>query len=188
MKRDDRTARTPTREGLARVRMLVLDVDGVLTDGRISFVGATCEDPQEIKSFHVRDGLAVKWAGRMGIVTAIITARRSSGVERRAREMEVRHLTMGAEAKLSALYRLSEQEGIPLQDIAYVGDDLPDLGPMAAVGLPIAVADAAAEVKAAAAYVTERVGGDGAVREIVELLLEAQGKWRDVVEGNRGEP
>lgn len=168
--------------------MLALDVDGVLTDGRITFAVDAESEPREVKSFHVRDGLAVKWAGRMGITTAIITARRSTAVERRAREMEVRHLIMGSEAKLPALERLCELEGIALREVAYVGDDLPDLGPMGVAGLSIAVADAASEVREAAAYVTRCAGGAGAVREVVEMILGAQGKWQAVVRANRGEP
>lgn len=174
----------PSIGSITRIRMLVLDVDGVLTDGRIAFWGGPTGEPLEGKSFHAHDGLALKWAGRMGIITAIVTARQSSAVERRAREMEIGHLIMGCEAKLTALEQLSALEAVPLSEFAYVGDDLPDLAPMAVVGWPVAVADAAREVRRAAAHVTERPGGAGAVREVVELILTAQGKWLEVVEAH----
>lgn len=170
-----------------RVRMVVLDVDGVLTDGHITFVAEPGRDPIEVKSFHVRDGLAVKWAGRVGLITGILTARSSPAVERRAREMDVAHLAMGVESKLPRLRALAADAGIPLDAVAYVGDDLADLGPLSSVGLPIAVADAAPEVREAALWVTERGGGAGAVREAIEGILRAQGRWHTVVDAHRGD-
>jgi 3-deoxy-D-manno-octulosonate 8-phosphate phosphatase (KDO 8-P phosphatase) len=147
----------------AQIRLLVLDVDGVLTDGRLWF-GA---EGEALKVFHVRDGAGLKALQRAGIQVAIISGRRSAAVEQRCAELGIRHLLQGREV-LAAL-------AVTAAATACVVDDTPDLPLMAIVALPIAVADAHADVLAAARHVTRVGGGRGAVREVCDLLLEARG-------------
>jgi 3-deoxy-D-manno-octulosonate 8-phosphate phosphatase (KDO 8-P phosphatase) len=168
------------------VRMVVMDVDGVLTDGAIALVPTYGPDGPavaEAKVFDVKDGLAIHWAARMGIATAFLTSRASPAVVRRAEELSVTHLITGARAKAPAFLELCRSTATPPEHVAYLGDDLPDLGPMGLAGLPIAPADAAPEVRAAARWVTAARGGHGAAREAIEGILRAQGLWGRVVEG-----
>jgi 3-deoxy-D-manno-octulosonate 8-phosphate phosphatase (KDO 8-P phosphatase) len=150
----------------AAIRLLVLDVDGVLTDGTILLGGG-----EELKSFHVHDGLGLQRLLGAGIEVAVISGRRSAAVARRMAELGVRHVFQGVEDKLSVLERLRSSLGLEPREIAVVGDDLPDLPPMRSAGLAIAVADAQAEVRAAAHWVTEKTGGHGAAREVADRLL-----------------
>ncbi|MBS0375494.1 MAG: HAD hydrolase family protein [Proteobacteria bacterium] len=158
-----------TAAALPRIRLLVLDVDGVLTDGRLWF-GA---DGESLKAFHVRDGAGIKAALAAGIEVAIISGRRSAAVERRAAELGLRHVQQGCEDKGAALRALAATIGVPLTAVACVGDDTPDLPMLALAALPVAVADAHPAVLAAARHVTRAGGGAGAVREICDLLLGA---------------
>ncbi len=153
-----------------RIRLLVLDVDGVLTDGRLWFG----PDGEQLKAFHVRDGVGIKAVLGAGIEVAIISGRRSAAVERRAAELGIRHLRQGCEDKAEALRALGAALGVPADAAACVGDDTPDLPMMALVALPIAVADAHPSVLAAARHVTRAAGGAGAVREVCDLLLDAR--------------
>ena len=155
---------------LRRVKMLVLDVDGVLTDGRL-FYGARGES---LKTFHVRDGHGIKQVGAAGITVAIISGRKSAAVARRARELGIRHVTQGASDKLAALTRLTRARSISFEQCACVGDDTPDAPILQAAGVAIAVSDAHADALAAADLVTTRAGGQGAVREVCDWLLEAR--------------
>lgn len=155
---------------LRRVRMLVLDVDGVLTDGRL-FYGARGES---LKVFHVRDGHGIKQVAAAGITIAIISGRKSAAVARRARELGIRHVVQGANDKLAALNKLARARSIALEHCACVGDDTPDVPILEAAGVAIAVADAHADALAAADLVTTRPGGHGAVREVCDWLLEAR--------------
>ncbi len=166
------------------LKLLVLDVDGVLTDGIVAYT----ETGDELKHFHIRDGLGIVAALRAGLTIAVITSRTSTLVERRMRELGVRHLEQNCKNKAAALTRLSDQLNIPLAEVGYVGDDLVDLAAMKMVGYPIAVADAAPELLAVAAYVTTLPGGRGAVREAIEYILKAQGKWAAVVAEYAGLP
>ena len=159
------------------IRMIVSDVDGVWTDGRIIYAS----DHTEIKEFNVRDGLAVKLAQRVGITVALLTSRRSGSLEKRAGELGIVELRQGASNKLEELERLVKQTGIAFEQILYVGDDLPDLGPMSRVAISAAPSDAAAEVLAAASWKLETAGGRGAFRELVERLLRARGDWEHLV-------
>lgn len=154
----------------ARIRLLVLDVDGVLTDGRLWFG----PDGEALKAFHVRDGVGIKALLGAGIEVAIISGRRSAALERRAAELGVRHVEQGCDNKAQALRALTAALGVPQDCTACVGDDTPDLPMMALVALPIAVADAHADVLAAARHVTRAAGGAGAVREVCDLLLDAR--------------
>lgn len=177
-----RSRLTPSLLRRARaIRLLVLDVDGVLTDGRLLYT----YDGDEVKAFHILDGLGVKLAAKAGLTVAMVTGRRSQMVVRRARELGIGLLFEGVEDKLAVLRELLERTGLPAFQVAWIGDDLPDLPPMRQAGLAVSVPGGAPEVRAAAHYLTRRLGGAGAVREAVELLLKAQGQWRTTVEGWR---
>ncbi|MEC7149129.1 MAG: HAD-IIIA family hydrolase [Pseudomonadota bacterium] len=151
----------------ADIRLLVMDVDGVMTDGKITY----SSDGQEFKCFNIKDGLGIKRAQASGIETAIITGRTSPMVERRARELGIAHLVQGREDKLSALSDLVDQMNLSLDQVAYIGDDLPDLTAIESVKLGACPADAAIEVKSKANWVSTREGGDGCVRELCDLLV-----------------
>jgi 3-deoxy-D-manno-octulosonate 8-phosphate phosphatase (KDO 8-P phosphatase) len=165
-------------ERVARVELLVLDADGVLTDGRIVYA----DDGAEIKSFHVRDGSALRLWADAGKRAAVISGRDSPAVTRRARELGVGHLFQGAGAKLEVLRRLLAETGLAAAQVCAVGDDLPDLPLLKNCGLGIAVADACPELRAAAHFITRARGGHGAVREVVELLMRGRGLWQPVLD------
>jgi 3-deoxy-D-manno-octulosonate 8-phosphate phosphatase (KDO 8-P phosphatase) len=153
------------------VRVLVLDVDGVLTDGRL-YYGARGE---ALKVFHVRDGLGVKLLAAAGVTVAVISGRRSGMTTRRCRELGVRHLLQGVEDKLAAFNVLRGRLGVTPAVCACVGDDVPDVPLMREVGLSFAVADAHPQARSAAHVITQLPGGRGAVREVCDYLLEARG-------------
>lgn len=157
-------------ENAAGIRLLVLDVDGVLTDGRLWFG----PEGEVLKVFHVRDGAGIKALQAMGVTVAVISGRRSAALERRAVELGIRHLRQGADSKAAAFRELVAELGIAPAATACVVDDTPDLPLMALVALPIAVADAHPDVIAAARHVTHARGGHGAVREVCDLLIEAR--------------
>ncbi len=161
----------------ARIRLIVTDVDGVLTDGRIVYV----EGNRELKAFHVRDGLGVRLAQRCGIAVAVVTSRRSEALERRCRELGITEVRQGAVSKSEEMLKLIGSLGVSPEEICYIGDDLPDLAPMIAAGLSAAPADAAAEVRRAAVWKLEAIGGGGALRELVERLLRERGEWTAIV-------
>jgi len=152
------------------VRLLVLDVDGVLTDGLLYF-GARGE---ALKVFHVRDGLGVKLLAAAGVTVAVISGRRSGMTARRCRELGVRHLLQGVEDKLAAFHHLRRRLRVPLDACACVGDDVPDVPLMREAGLSFAVADAHPQARSAAQIITRLPGGRGAVREVCDYLLEAR--------------
>lgn len=160
------------------IRLIVSDVDGVWTDGRIIYLG----EQREIKEFNVRDGLAVKLAQKAGIPVALITSRSSPALERRARELGILELRQGAASKLEELERVATKLGAGLDQIVYAGDDLPDLAPMLRVAISAAPSDAAPEVLAAATWKLATPGGRGAFRELVERLLRERGEWEAIVE------
>jgi 3-deoxy-D-manno-octulosonate 8-phosphate phosphatase (KDO 8-P phosphatase) len=171
----------PSREELAtraaRVRLLVFDVDGVLTDGGL-YYGA---EGELMKRFDVKDGHALVMARLAGLPAAILTARSSSIVEVRGRELGLAAILQGKKEKGPALDELLNQFSIPAESCAYMGDDLNDLGPMSRVGLSACPADAVPEVRQEAHFVAQSHGGRGAARELVELVLKASGRWEDVV-------
>ena len=164
------------------IRLIISDVDGVWTDGKIIYGG----ERTEIKEFNVRDGLAVKLAQSAGIKVALLTSRRSQAVERRARELGIVELHQGAPNKLEETQRIAQRLGIGLEEILYAGDDLPDLAPMTRVAISAAPSDAAAEVRKAATWKRESAGGAGAFRALVERLLRERGEWDAVVEEMAG--
>ena len=165
---NDVTRFTPA---LRRARALILDVDGVLTDGRL-FYGAKGE---ALKAFHVRDGHGIKAVAAAGITVAIISGRKSPMVAKRARELGIRHVVQGATDKLAALTKLAAKLGLSLEHCVCVGDDTPDAPILSAAGLGVAVADAHADALAAADLATTRPGGRGAVREVCDWLVAARG-------------
>lgn len=160
----------PSTERLARIRLLGVDVDGVLTDGRLWY-GA---DGELIKAFHVHDGLGLKRLQAAGVEVVVISARRSAMVDRRLDDLGIRTRVQACSDKGAALTVLLAARGLTASQAAFVGDDLPDLLAYAVAGMRIAVANAQAPVRAAADWVTTRCGGDGAVREICEALLAAR--------------
>lgn len=164
-----------------RIRLLLMDVDGVLTDGRIylqSLPGGTAE---EMKVFHAHDGAGLKLARAAGLRTGVITGRVSAATTRRAREVGMEFVAQRRAEKLPAYEQILREARMHDADVAYIGDDLPDLPVLERVGLAIAVGNAAPEVKRAAHFVTSRRGGDGAVREAIEAILRARGVWRAMI-------
>jgi 3-deoxy-D-manno-octulosonate 8-phosphate phosphatase (KDO 8-P phosphatase) len=171
---------TPTlAERCAAIELIVLDVDGVLTDGRIFHTA----DGVEIKAFHVRDGSGLVVWQKLGKQVAILSGRKSKTVDVRAQELGVRFVRQGSADKLATFRQLLVQLGLRAEQAAAVGDDLPDLPVLRAAGLALAVADACAEVRSAAHHVTVASGGRGAVREAIELILKHQGRWDAVASG-----
>ena len=161
----------------SNIKLIVSDVDGVWTDGRIIYAG----DRTEIKAFNVRDGLAAKLAQRAGISVALLTSRRSHAVERRAKELGITEIHQGATDKLQETERIAQRLGLTMTQILYTGDDLPDLAPMTRAAISAAPSDAAAEVLAAATWKLEAKGGRGAFREVVERLLRERGDWDQLI-------
>lgn len=159
------------------IRLLILDVDGVLTDGRLYF-GPKGET---LKVFHVRDGHGLKMAQRAGIEVAFVSGRRSDAAYHRAKELGISRFHEGVRDKVAVMEEIMAAMQIQPAEVAAVGDDLVDLPIMARAGLAVAVADAVPEVLAAAQWVTSLPGGSGAVREVCDLLLKAQGKWAEIV-------
>lgn len=159
------------------IELLLADVDGVLTDGSIIYNNQGIET----KRFHVRDGVGIKLWQKSGNRFGIVTQRSSHAVRVRAGELGVDLVRQGAAEKTAAVSAIVEELGLGLERVAYIGDDLPDLPVIRMVGLGVAVADAADEVRAEADYVTSLGGGRGAVREAVEMILKSQRRWEDVV-------
>lgn len=160
------------RERAADVRLLVLDVDGVLTDGKLYFD----HDGNELKAFDTRDGLGIKALQRFGIEVAVITGRESGAVTHRMAQLQVKHVYQGREDKLSAFLNLLELTGLDAAQVCFAGDDWIDLPLLMRVGLAVSVPDAEERVKEHAHLITKRRGGNGAVREICNLILAAQQK------------
>lgn len=163
------------------IRLVVLDVDGVLTDGGI-LLGATEEGtPVELKRFEITDGTGIRLLRDAGITVALVTGRSSHAVRLRAAELGIDECHQGAEGKGSKVSEMLGRLGIGWDQTAFVGDDLIDLPVLRRVGLPAAVANAAAEVRAQSRWVARRRGGEGAVREFAEALLRARGSWSEAV-------
>ena len=163
---------------LQRLKLFLCDVDGVLTDGSI-FIGGE----REFKRFNIRDGLGLVLARRAGLKVGWVSARPSLATKLRADELKIDFLVQQGDhvSKTAAIEQLLAQEKVSWSETCFVGDDIIDLGPLTRAGLAVAVGDAAPEAKAAAHYTTQAVGGRGAVREVVELILRAQGRWSPFV-------
>src|SRR3984885_9093584 len=184
-----------------KIKLLLFDVDGVLTDGKLFFLPNFADSQQnvmqqkaqstssriEFKGFHAHDGASISLARLGGIKTGLITKRISETVTLRARDLKLEHVHQGVQDKRGCFEGILKQEGLKPEEAAFVGDDVIDLPAMRAGGLAIAVKNARAEVKREAHYVTPHSGGDGALRDAVEFILKAQGKWKRVVESYIGE-
>jgi 3-deoxy-D-manno-octulosonate 8-phosphate phosphatase (KDO 8-P phosphatase) len=161
-----------------RIELILSDVDGVLTDGGIWYNNQGVE----LKSFHIRDGLGIRLWQRAGFRFGVLTARTSHIVKLRAGELGIDIVRQGFEDKLPAAHEIIRDCNLTPQQVCYIGDDLTDLPVIRAVGLGAAVADAAAEVRAAATYTTQLAGGRGAVRELIETILKAKSRWDDAIQ------
>lgn len=166
---------------LSNIKLLILDVDGVLTDGGI-FISS---DGESVKRFFVRDGCAIKIWQKMGLSIAILSGRSSVALNRRATELGVDMLHCGVKDKMTAYEDILTSTGLSDVNVSYIGDDLPDLKPMLRSGFPVAVPNASPEIKRVARYITRRGGGCGGVAEVVELILRKQDRWSDgIFEGS----
>jgi len=162
-----------------RLRLVGFDVDGVLTDNGI-YVGAVGDHPVELKRFHIQDGMGLRMLREAGLTVVFASARLSAATEQRGRELKIDEVLQDKK-KLPVFEAMLARRGIAWEETAFVGDDLPDLPLLKRVALPIAVANAVPEVKAAARVVTERAGGEGAAREVAELILRSRGEWQELV-------
>lgn len=169
------------RRRAKKIRLLLMDVDGTLTNGTVCLQGFPDGSVAEMKVFNAHDGAGVKLASIVGLRSGVITGRNSPAVMQRAQEMGVEFVFQGQARKTSAYEEILKRGGVKDEEVAYLGDDLPDLPLLERAGLAVAVADAAVEVKRAAHYVTRANGGQGAARELVELILKAQGRWEESI-------
>lgn len=169
------------RERAARVKLLLMDVDGVLTDGRLFNVPDAAGKMAETKGFDSQDGIALQWLSWYGIKTGVISGRVSPATVERAAQTKIAYVYQGHIEKIPILEEILSDAKISPEEAAYIGDDLTDVVVMNRVGLAIATANARPQVKAKAQYVTSASGGRGAVREVAELLLEAKGHWAELL-------
>jgi len=170
-----------------KIKLFLMDVDGTLTDGGVCLISSTSGDQSdtasvsEMKIFNAKDGQGLSLAHTMGIQTGFITGRRSPAVARRAEELKVAFVYLGQAKKMQAFDECVERAGVTQEEVAYMGDDLPDIPLAQRAGLAISVADGADELKAVCHYITRRLAGRGAAREVIELILKAQGRWEEAV-------
>lgn len=162
----------------SRIKLILMDCDGVLTDGRLWLT----EDGNEQKSFNTHDGLGLTLLHRAGLRSGIISGRNSSAVSRRAEQLGIEFVRQGDPEKNAAFEEILGQAEVDESEVAFIGDDLTDIPLMQRVELAVAVADAVAETRSVAHYVTRAAGGRGAVREVIELVLKSQGRWNDLLE------
>jgi len=163
------------------IRLLLMDVDGTMTPGYVCLQSFPDGSVCEMKMFNAHDGAGIKLASIMGIRTGLITGRESPATARRAREASMEFVVQGQAKKLDAYKAILIRAGVSDHEVAYVGDDLPDIPILERAGLAVAVADARVETRRAAHYTTVARGGEGAIREVVELILKAQGKWNKAI-------
>ncbi len=165
----------------AKIKLLLMDVDGVLTDGRLYNVPDAAGNMVETKGFDSQDGIALQWLSWKGIKTGLISGRVSPATVERAKQTKFAYVYQGHIEKIPILEEILRDSGCASSETAYIGDDLTDVVVMRRVGLAIATANARAEVKAQAHYVTAQPGGNGAVREAIEMILKAQGLWEEIL-------
>ncbi|MEN6386977.1 MAG: HAD hydrolase family protein [Phycisphaerales bacterium] len=163
---------------LKEIKLLAMDVDGVLTDGTITI----CSDGSEAKSFHLLDGHGIRMWQRAGLKTAMISGRQSAVTKIRAEELEINYLYQPCPQKLLCFERLLKEAGLEAKNVAYIGDDLLDIPIVRRVGFGVAVANGVDELKSCAHYTTSRTGGTGAVREVIEYILKNTGQWDALME------
>lgn len=159
------------------IKLLILDIDGVLTSGHLHYL----TDGNEMRSFHVHDGLGIKLLQKAGITVAIISAKKSAAVEKRINDLNIKYVYLGYEKKLPAYEELKTTLNLTDQQIAYMGDDLPDLPVLLRAGIAITVPNAPQIIKEKAAYITANQAGNGAVREVCEIILKAQNHYDDII-------
>jgi 3-deoxy-D-manno-octulosonate 8-phosphate phosphatase (KDO 8-P phosphatase) len=168
-----------------KIKLFLMDVDGTLTDGGVCLIGSTDTSGEstvtEMKVFNAQDGQGLSLAHTMGIQTGFITGRRSPAVAKRASELKVSFVYLGQAKKMQAYDECLQKAGVTAEEVAYLGDDLPDIPLAQRSGLAVCVADGVVELKAVCHYTTKRNGGRGAAREVVELILKAQGRWEEAV-------
>ena len=170
-----------------KIKLFLMDVDGTLTDGGVCLLSTTATDGSgaatvsEMKIFNAKDGQGLSLAHTMGIQTGFITGRRSPAVAKRAAELKVSFVYLGQAKKMQAFEECVEKAGVTAEEVAYLGDDLPDIPLAQRSGLAVCVADGVADLKAVCHYTTGRNGGRGAAREVIELILKAQGRWEEAV-------
>jgi 3-deoxy-D-manno-octulosonate 8-phosphate phosphatase (KDO 8-P phosphatase) len=172
---------TETTQLAAKIRLLLMDVDGVLTDGKLLNVPDAAGNMVETKGFDSQDGISLQWMSWKGIATGLISGRVSPATVERAKQCKFRYVYQGHIEKIPILEEIMADGGFTKEQVAYIGDDLTDVVVMHRVGLAVATANARPEVKAQAHYVTAAPGGSGAVREVVELILQAQGYWEEIL-------
>ena len=165
----------------ARVRLLLMDVDGVLTDGRLFNVPDASGNMVETKGFDSQDGIALQWLNWKGIKTGVISGRVSPATVERAKQTKITYVYQGHIEKIPIFEEILRDSKLDPGEVAYIGDDLTDLVVMRRVGLSVATANAREEVKRQASYVTSQPGGHGAVREVIEIILKAQGLWEEIM-------
>lgn len=168
-------------ERARKIKLFLMDVDGTLTDGGICLLSLPTGGVAEMKVFNALDGLGIKLAHTMGIKTGFITGRKSPAVQQRAQELSVDYAYLGQAKKMAAFEECMQKAGVTEDEVAYLGDDLPDMPVAQRVGLAVAVANAAEELKAISHYVTDARGGQGSAREVVELILKSQGRWEEAI-------
>lgn len=170
-----------------KIKLFLMDVDGTLTDGGVSLISAAIADGSadpvvsEMKVFNARDGQGLSLAHTMGIQTGFITGRHSPAVVKRAQELKVTFVYLGQEKKTAAFEECVQKAGVTEDEVAYMGDDLPDIPLAQRAGLAVCVADGAPELAAVCHFTTRRLAGQGTAREVVELILKAQGRWEEAV-------
>jgi 3-deoxy-D-manno-octulosonate 8-phosphate phosphatase (KDO 8-P phosphatase) len=167
----------------AKIKLILLDVDGVLTDGAVVIYA----DGSESKRFHIRDGIALVWAQRAGITVGLLSARNSPTTAQRAAQLGITLIHQGVASKIKTYDQIVGDMVLSDDEVAYMGDDIVDLAVLARVGLSAAPSNAVAEVRSRANFVSACPGGDGAVRELVEMILRAQGQWEPLVEAYEAE-
>jgi 3-deoxy-D-manno-octulosonate 8-phosphate phosphatase (KDO 8-P phosphatase) len=166
-----------TEAKAAKIRLVLFDVDGVLTDGKVVIHA----DATESKTFDIKDGIAMVWGQRAGLTVGLLSARQSPTTPHRAAQLGITLVRQGVPNKLDAYDQILSELGLTDPQVAYMGDDIVDLAVLGRVGLSTAPADAAAEVRARVDWVSTRIGGDGAARELLEMILRAQGRWEPLV-------
>jgi 3-deoxy-D-manno-octulosonate 8-phosphate phosphatase (KDO 8-P phosphatase) len=165
-----------------KIKLFLMDVDGTITDGSVNLISLPDGGHvAEMKAFNSQDGMGLKLAYTMGIRTGFITGRKSPAVSQRATELKVEFVYLGQATKTAAFEECLAKAGVGEDEVAYMGDDLPDMPVAQRAGLAVAVANAAPELKSICHYITQSRGGDGSAREVVELILKAQGRWEEAI-------
>ena len=174
--------RASPRDRAGRIRLLLMDVDGVWTDGSLFYLPDSGEELVEVKASSAYDGMALRWFHAAGYCSGLISGRESPGVAFRAEMLGIRYIYQGHLQKIGPYEEICRDAGVSDEQVAYIGDDLPDVPLITRVGLGVAVANARPEVKARADYITSVPGGSGAIRELVELIMGSQGTWDEVLD------